>query len=299
MFSFVIFLFGLVVGSFLNAFIYRLEVQQKLRSVPHDREKVGVTVMRGRSFCPSCSHTLAWQDLIPLLSFALLKGRCRYCKEKISFQYPLIELATGLLFVAVLWFVLPELSLVIPTPSGLKTLQGLNDLVSLSFPQVAQLAYLWTIVSLLTVIFVYDLKHFVIPDKVLYPAILVVGMWYLVSSVLFDAYTYYQLLITFYSALGAAGFFLAIYLLSKGRAMGFGDVKLALFMGLFLSWPNILVAMSLAFAVGAIVGLTLIFLKRKTMRSEVPFGSFLILGTLISLFWGDSLVYFYISLLGV
>ena len=287
MVSFVIFLFGLAVGSFLNAFIYRLEVQQKLRPVPHDREKVGVTVMRGRSFCPSCSHTLAWQDLIPLLSFALLKGRCRYCKEKISFQYPLIELATGLLFVAVLWFVLPELSLVIPT------------LTKLSFPQAAQLAYLWTIASLLTVIFVYDLKHFVIPDKVLYPAILVVGMWYLVSSVLFDAYTYYQLLITFYSALGAAGFFLAIYLLSKGRAMGFGDVKLAFFMGLFLSWPNILVAMSLAFGIGAIVGLTLIFLKRKTMRSEVPFGPFLILGTLVALFWGEQLVYFYISLLGV
>ena len=287
MVSFVIFLFGLAVGSFLNAFIYRLEVQQKLRPVPHDREKVSVTVMRGRSFCPSCSHTLAWQDLIPLLSFALLKGRCRYCKEKISFQYPLIELATGLLFVAVLWFVLPELSLVIPT------------LTKLSFPQAAQLAYLWTIASLLTVIFVYDLKHFVIPDKVLYPAILVVGMWYLVSSVLFDAYTYYQLLITFYSALGTAGFFLAIYLLSKGRAMGFGDVKLAFFMGLFLSWPNILVAMSLAFGIGAIVGLTLIFLKRKTMRSEVPFGPFLILGIFAALFWGDSLVSPYISLLGV
>ena len=287
MVSFVVFLFVLAVGSFLNAFIYRLEVQQKLRPIPHDREKVGVTVMRGRSFCPSCSHTLAWQDLIPLLSFALLKGRCRYCKEKISFQYPLIELATGLLFVAVLWFVLPELSLVIPT------------LTKLSFPQAAQLAYLWTIASLLTVIFVYDLKHFVIPDKVLYPAILVVGMWYLVSSVLFDAYTYYQLLITFYSALGTAGFFLAIYLLSKGRAMGFGDVKLAFFMGLFLSWPNILVAMSLAFGIGAIVGLTLIFLKRKTMRSEVPFGPFLILGIFAALFWGDSLVSPYISLLGV
>ena len=266
MISFVMFLFGLAVGSFLNAFIYRMER--------------GESTLHGRSYCPDCKHTLAWYDLIPLLSFALLQGKCRYCTKPISFQYPFVELAIALLFVSLFSMVV-------------------ENLVKLSFPQILELFYLWTIASLLMVIFVYDLKRLIIPDKVLYPAILVVGIWYLLSSVLFDAYTNYQLLIAILAAIVAAGFFLAIHLLSKGRAMGFGDVKLALFMGLFLSWPNILVAMSLAFAAGAIVGLALIFLKRKTMRSEVPFGPFLILGTLTALFWGDTLVDWYLSFLGV
>ena len=265
MIFFVVFLFGLAVGSFLNAFIYRM--------------KQGKSVLRGRSYCPHCKHALAWYDLVPLLSFVLLQGRCRHCKAKISLQYPLVEFATGVLFVLVF-------SLIV------------ENLISLSFPQILELLYLWTIVSLLVVVFVYDLKHFLIPDKVLYPAILVVGIWYLVSSTV-GWIPVYQILNTIYSAVGAAGFFLAIHLLSKGRAMGFGDVKLAFFMGLFLSWPNIFVAMSLAFAAGTIVGLALISLKKKTMRSEVPFGPFLLFGTLVAFFWGETLMDWYLSFLGV
>ena len=255
--SFVVFLFGLAVGSFLNAFIYRLEVQR--------------SVMRGRSFCPACSHTLAWYDLIPLLSYILLKGRCRYCKAKISFQYPLVELATGILFVLVLL----KLGLVF---------------------SVLELFYLWAIASFLMVIFVYDLKHFLIPDKVLYPATLVAGLWYVVSSMA-GWIPMYQILNTIYSAVGAAGFFLVIFLVSRGRAIGFGDVKLALFMGLFLGFPAILVALAIAFASGALIGIALIFSKKKTMRSEVPFGPFLIVGTFVALFWGEPLVNFYMNLI--
>src|SRR3989338_11686015 len=86
MVSFIVFLFGLVVGSFLNSVIYRLGK--------------GESALKGRSYCPQCKHPLSWQDLIPLLSFVLLKGKCRYCKAHISWQYPLVELATGILFVA-------------------------------------------------------------------------------------------------------------------------------------------------------------------------------------------------------
>jgi len=197
-----------------------------------------------------------------------------------------VELTTGLLFIAVLWLILPKLGLVIHT------------LTEFSFPQILELFYLWAIASFLMVIFVYDLKHFIIPDKVLYPAILVSSIWYVVSSIA-GWIPIYQILNTIYSAVGAAGFFLAIYLLSKGRAMGFGDVKLAFFMGLFLGWPNILVALFFAFFAGALVGLTLILLKRKTMRSEVPFGPFLVAGTLAALFFGERAVDFYLSLLGV
>ncbi len=288
MIFFVVFFFGLAVGSFLNAFIYRLEVRQKLRPIPHDRRKTGVTVMRGRSFCPSCSHTLAWYDLIPLASFALLQGKCRYCRKPISIQYPLVELATALLFVGVFYLIIPWLG------------QGVENLTPLSFLQVLNVAYLWAIVSFLVVIFVYDFKHFLIPDKILYPAIGLVLLWRLLLHFqIAENLISLSFLETLLAGLGAAGFFWAIYLLSKRRAMGFGDVKLALFMGLFLSWPNIFVAMSLAFAAGTIVGLALIFLKRKTMRSEVPFGPFLVFGTLIAFFWGETLVDWYFTLLGV
>jgi len=230
----VIFIFGLAVGSFLNALIWRLEVSDGFAKNPRKIKGLLGKLVTGRSQCPLCSHTLAWQDLIPLLSFALLQGKCRYCNEKISFQYPIVELTVGVLFVLMLHAV---------------------SLVNF------ELLYLLTIASLLTVIFVYDLKHFIIPDKVLYPAIIVSGIWYVLAGVQ-GIIQPYEMLHTLYSALGAAGFFLALYLFTKGKAMGFGDVKLALFMGLFLSWPNILVALSVAFGTGAIV--TYIIIPRKT-----------------------------------
>ena len=270
----IVFFFGLAVGSFLNAVIYRLEK--------------GESALRGRSYCPQCRHTLAWYDLIPLLSFALLGGKCRYCTKPISIQYPLVELATAFLFVVVFWFVLQNLGLAFPI------------IVSLGFPQILELFYLWSIVSLLMVIFVYDLKHFLIPDKILYRAIGLVLLWRLLLHFqIVENLTSPSFLQALLAGLGAAGFFWAIHVLSKGRAMGFGDVKLAFFMGLFLSWPNIFVALILAFSIGAIVGSVLIFFKRKTMRSEVPFGPFLMFGTLVAFFWSETLVNWYFALLGV
>jgi len=128
---------------------------------------------------------------------------------------------------------------------------------------------------------------------------LVLFWWLLLHFQIVENVVSVSFLQALFAGLGAAGFFWAIHVLSKGQAMGFGDVKLALFMGLFLSWPNILVAMSVAFLAGAIVGSVLIFLKRKTMRSEVPFGPFLVFGTLIAFFWGETLVDWYLALLGV
>lgn len=273
-----VFLFGLAVGSFLNAFIYRLELREGLMLSPSSLKP---SVLQGRSFCPRCGHTLAWYDLIPLASYIFLRGKCRYCKKKISLQYPFVELVTGLLFVA-------AFSLFA------------DNLTKLSYPQALEVLYLWAIGSLLLVVFVYDLRHFIIPDKVLYPAIGLAFAWNALPSFgVVDNLTKLSFVSALLSGIGAAGFFLAIYLLSKGRAMGFGDVKLALFMGLFLGFPNILVALAFAFGSGALVGLILIFFKKKTMRSEVPFGPFLVLGTLVALFWGNSLVVWYLTLLGV
>ena len=134
--------FGLIVGSFLNCVIYRLEE--------------GKSFLKGRSFCPDCKHTLSWRDLIPLLSFLILKGKCRYCQKKISWQYPSVELSTGILFLLIFNY---------------------------TFPNLLATGYWLLVASFLIIIFVYDLKHYVIPDKVIYPAIMVSGIWYFVSGI--------------------------------------------------------------------------------------------------------------------
>ena len=253
MISISIFVLGLVIGSFLNAFIYRME-----------KEK---SVVKGRSFCPHCKHTLSWYDLIPLVSFLLLKGACRYCSKKISFQYPAVELATGLLFLAVLFF------------------QGAG---------IVGLLFGLFIAAVFVVIFVYDLKHYLIPDIVVYAGIAASLLYLGALSVFTEGI---PLIGGVVAAVIASGFFLSLFLVSRGKWMGFGDVKLGFLMGLVVGFPNILVALLIAFIVGAITGVILIYLKRKTMKAEVPFGPFLILGTFIAWFWGTELVNFYLGLL--
>jgi len=239
-----IFIFGLVVGSFLNCLIYRLEV--------------GEGFLKGRSFCPYCRHILSWQDLIPLLSFLILRGKCRYCQKSISWQYPLVEIATGLLFLSIFNFQFSIFNLIIA--------------------------------CFLIIIFVYDLKHYIIPDKIIYPAIVIVLIYNFLRS---DLLGRSDLLL---SAFGAATFFLAIVLVSRGKWMGIGDIKLAFLMGLFLGFPNILVALFLAFSIGAIIGLGLIVSGKKTLKSEVPFGPFLVTGTFIALFFGGQIIHWYLNL---
>lgn len=259
--SLIVFALGLVIGSFLNAVIYRLEK--------------GESALRGRSYCPHCKHPLAWYDLIPLLSFLLLGGKCKYCKGNISLQYPLVECITGLAFVVLFLHAVP-----------------VENLVRLSFPQIAELVYLWAVASAFIVIFVYDLKYYLIPDKVLYPAVGLVFFYQILAGVgnveaLFGAVI---------SALSASAFFLVIYLVSKGKWMGFGDVKLVFFMGVFLGWPNIVVALFSAFTLGAVVGVVLIAFKKKRLKSEVPFAPFLIAGSAIAFFFGESILHWYLGL---
>ena len=222
--------------------------------------------MKGRSFCPHCRKKLGFLDLIPVLSFILLKGRCRYCKERISIQYPSVELAAGFLFV-------------------------LNFLMSELPPNIVEVGTL-ILIPFLIIIFVYDLKHYIIPDKVVYPAIgiaLVYDFW---MSWMSDIPRMSDILI---SSFGTAGFFLAIALISRGKWMGVGDIKLAFLMGLILGWPNILAALFLAFLIGAIIGVGLIIFGKKTIKSEVPFGPFLVTGTFIALFWGTKIINWYVQ----
>ncbi len=260
---FFVFISGLAVGSFLNCLIYRL--------------KTGESFLKGRSYCPHCKHILAWQDLIPLFSFLILKGKCRYCHQKIFLQYPLVELATGIIFL-----------LIFLTTVAVNNYTGVY------------LLYLIIVSCFLIVIFVYDLKHYIIPDKVIYPAIFIVFIYQIISNFPISITNFKFQITNFYppilSAIGAAVFFLLIVLVSQGKWMGIGDIKLAFLMGLLLSWPNILVALFLAFFFGAIIGVGLIISGKKTLKSEVPFGPFLVTGTLIAMFWGEKIINRYLNL---
>lgn len=261
MIGFFVFLFGLMVGSFLNALVLRFEK--------------GESAFKGRSYCPQCNHVLAWYDLFPLVSFLLLLGKCRYCKKRISLQYPLVELATGVLFVLGFYYQAAFFSL-------------------FSMIHLESALYLWVMLSILVAIFVYDLRNLIIPDVFVYSAIGGTFLWYILWLVM--GVPLASILSMAYSALGAAAFFLAIFLISKGAWMGFGDVKLAFFMGLFLGFPKITVALLLAFFIGALVGIGLMLAKKKGLKSEVPFGPFLIAGTIVAFFWGNMILNWYLNL---
>jgi len=270
MYSFIFFILGLVVGSFLDCVIYWLESKDKLVSFTQQR-----TGLFGRSFCPHCGHKLAGYDLIPVLSFVFLRGKCRYCQKTISLQYPLVEIATGSLFLLIFNF-------------------QFSIFKQFSIFQFSNFLYYLLIACFLIVIFVYDLKHYIIPDKIIYPAIIIAGIFNFQFSI-FNQFSIFKFSIL--SALGTSIFFLAIFLISRGKWLGFGDVKLAFFMGLFLGFPDILVALFLAFLIGAMIGLGLIIFKKKGLKSEIPFGPFLITGTLIALFWGNQIINWYLNLI--
>ncbi|OGZ18178.1 MAG: hypothetical protein A2V72_01560 [Candidatus Nealsonbacteria bacterium RBG_13_37_56] len=254
-----VFLFGLAIGSFLNCVIYRLEKKQSF--------------LKGRSYCPHCKHILSWQDLIPVFSFLILRGKCRYCRKKISLQYPLVELATGSLFLLIFIY--------------------FNNLLVTRYWLLVT-GYWLLITSFLIIIFVYDLKHYIIPDKVIYLAIAIAFLYNLITG--------YWLLVTnnyLPAAFGAAGFFLFIVLVSRGKWMGVGDIKLAFLIGFLLGWPKALLALFLAFLIGAIIGLGLIILKKKTIKSELPFGPFLITGIYLALFFGEKIISWYFGLFNI
>jgi leader peptidase (prepilin peptidase) / N-methyltransferase len=245
-----IFFLGLIIGSFLNCVIYRIEINKSF--------------LRGRSICPNCKHVLAWYDLIPVISFLFLGGNCRYCKQKISLQYPSIEILTAVVFV---WI--------------------------FSFFNLPLAIFYSAIACLLLIAFVYDLKHFIIPDRVTYAGIIITFLYSLIFNSQFLIHN------SIWAGLGAMVFFLIIFLVSRGKWMGFGDVKLAFLMGLLLGFPNILVALFFAFLVGAVIGLVLVLAKKKGLKSEVPFGPFLVLGVFIALFWGEKIITWYLNLIQI
>lgn len=254
MFPAFVFIFGLVIGSFLNALIYRLY---------HGYS------MRGFSFCPHCRHQLGPLDLIPVVSFVYLKARCRYCKKKISWQYPLVELTTAIVFT----LLASQLFILDPSQSF--------------WPQIIGQGLCLAVASLLIAIFVFDWKYYLIPD-----GFVVAGA---VAALLYRIFSPGQSFVD--GLLGAvilAGFFGGLYLVSHGRWIGLGDAKLGIFLGLFLGWKMSLVMLMLAYVSGALVGVSLILMRKKTLQGILPFGTFLTFAALIALIWGDQILKWYL-----
>lgn len=251
-----VFIFGLFLGSFLNVVIFRLRREE--------------TFVRGRSKCLFCSHQLHPQDLIPFFSYFYLGGKCRYCKHKFSVQYPLVELLTALSLVLVFIKVIP------------------SDIYQATYMQWLALLNWWVAVAFLILIFVYDLKYYLVADAVVLPATAIAFVFNLVLGM-----DIWQLLL---ACLVGAGFFLLQFVVSKGKWIGEGDIRIGLFMGALLGWPHVLLALVLSYTLGSVISIFLILGNKKKWTDRVPFGTFLTMGTFATLLYGSEIIQWYFNL---
>jgi leader peptidase (prepilin peptidase)/N-methyltransferase len=249
-------IFGLAIGSFLNVIIYRLPKHQ--------------SIILPASHCPKCQHQLAIYDNIPVLSYLILAGRCRYCKQKISFLYPLIEISSSVIVVVSLYYF----------GLGIK-------FVATSF-----------FLLVLLVISAIDLQHKIIPNLIILPAIatgiglvLISQLWKVKALPLVDNSS----LINSGSGFLIGGGLLLVVALARPGGMGGGDIKLAAFLGIFLG-RYVLVGLFIGFLIGSIVGLIAIIAGTKSRKSLLSFGPYLALGAVITIIVGQPLVNWYLQI---
>lgn len=257
------FIFGLLIGSFLNVVILRLPAGENLT---------------GRSRCPRCGRILKAWELVPLVSYLILRGRCSACKAKISPRYFIIEFACASLFLIAGHLAYPA-----------------------SGADFAALLRHWTIIAVLLAVFVMDLEHFLIFDELIFYGLALL----LPLNLVYDLISGSGLASPqshFFGGAAAAvllsGLFYLLWFFSKGRALGFGDVKLALFLGAALGWPLAFLGLFLAVMIGGAVSVVLLATSAKKLKDKVPFGTFLGLGWIAALFFGEKMLNWYLALLG-
>ena len=260
------FITGLIFGSFSNVLVDRSQREEKIT---------------GRSHCDFCNYKLKWHDNIPLLSFLFLKGKCRNCKKKLSWQYPIVELSMGLLF------------LFVGVHAGAIT-------STLNFAVAINTSFLLFVGFLLLVIFIWDLKYMIIPDGLVIGGVIVTLGYLLFLSLasscsLLDPNCF--VLAGIIGGIIAGGFFWLLYFFSGGKWIGGGDVKLGFLLGMIVGWKFVYLLLLLAYVIGAAVSIVLIIRKRKKLDSKIPFGPFLVASALIVLFFGEKLLQWYWGLL--
>ena len=310
--SFLLFIFGLIIGSFINVVSLRFQPGQnpegeprstmiwlRGRRVPYGARLLDSKIIGGRSRCPYCKRQLNWYELIPVLSFIFLAGRCRTCKRRISFQYPLVEILSGLIFLFVpLTLTDPKLRIY---PNAPNVFLFLN-------------CTLWVLIfELFLLLSIIDFRHYIIPDSINL-SLEILGVFLIVLKSQTTNYKlqttnsflgYYSSLFTFTNNIWlnhliglifAAFVFWLIIFLSRGKGMGWGDFKLACALGLIFGWPDILMVFVLSFLLGGLSGIILIILKKKKLKEAVPFGPFLVIGATLVFFFGFQIINWYFKL---
>ena len=288
------FIFGTIIGSFINVLVDRTDTKE--------------SPFKGRSLCPYCHKTLAWWEMVPVLNYFYLKGRCSSCHHKLSIQYPIVEFLTGLFFSLTIW------------RFGRFPLINLHLFTNLNWESILILINLffwfyWLFVFL--VISLYDLKKYLILSEVLIPAIVISFFWRIFLGVIiflkhftflpqlnlllgsqsyvFGNYPYFFSLIL--GIIFAGGLISLLVYTTKEKAMGWGDAILAVFIGIILGWPEALIALIIAFLSGGFASLLLMVLKKKTIKSYLPFAPFLSLGAVTVMLFGDIIIKGYLSIL--
>jgi leader peptidase (prepilin peptidase)/N-methyltransferase len=243
-------LLGMMLGSFMNVCIYRL---------PR-----GLSPVRPRSSCPSCGHILSWYENVPVVSYLVLRGRCRACRTWISPMYPIVEFITGAVFLAgYVWYG--------PTPL-----------------LIVRLVFAWAMIAL----FVIDLQHKILPNVITLPGIAV--------GVLANALAGPGWVASLIGAAVGAGILFAIaevyYRVRHEEGLGMGDVKMLGMIGAFLGWKLVLVTLVLSSFLGSIVGIGVLIAKKESLKYALPFGTFLAAGALVAAVGGDAILNWYLGL---
>lgn len=284
-FAIILGLFGLILGSFAGATVWRLRARQLIEDKAegeefdkHELKKLQPltkrTLKNDRSQCLHCGHQLQWYDLIPLVSWVSTRGKCRYCHKPIGKFEPLIELGMAAVFVSsyIFW---PYL-LVSP----------------LDWAQFA----LWLIACvMMTILFAYDFRWFILPDKVVFPLIVTSAVWALMY--VFNSPLPIEMLINIaISVVILSGLYFALWLYSKGRWIGFGDVKLCIALALLVvEWPLAFLVLLLANLIGCFIVIPGMIMGKITRTTHVPFGPLLLLATFIAVLFGNSVIAWYMQ----
>lgn len=254
---------GSCIGSFLSVVIHRIR-----------SNKPGIIL--GRSACPSCSKPLLTLDLIPIVSYIALQGRCRYCQKAISPHYFFIEILTGITFAAI-YLNFPFITFGSQVPYTEFHLAFAQEFIKYGLLSVTLLA-----------IFFYDLLYKEIPDIFSYVGIAIA----VIGNIFTGTPTLYEFAIG--GAVGAL-FFLTQLVISKGTWVGSGDVILGMLMGITLGWKHLIIALFISYLIGTIISIWLLAAKKATRKTQIPFAPFLVTGTILTILFGDTLLNWYLS----
>jgi leader peptidase (prepilin peptidase)/N-methyltransferase len=274
--GFLLFWLGLCAGSFVNALVWRLHEQG---SPAKGKQKTDLSILKGRSVCPNCRRPIAWYDLVPVVSWLLLKGRCRHCAKPISPQYPIVELVAAVVFAGSYIF----------------------------WPQTLHLGGQWLLLSTwlvcsvgLLALAVHDARWMLLPNKMIYPTLLLAVAGRAAYIGFYDGRPLRSLGLWALSLAVASGIFFILFMVSDGRWIGYGDIRLGLITGTLLATPaKSFLMIFLASLLGSLAATPHLLQRKKTLASRLPYGPFLIAATAIVVVFGQPFLDWYGRLFGL